>query len=488
MEPISDSIILPWGDQGDGTYRNPILKSDFSDPDVIRVGSDFFMVASDFHFVGMQVLHSMDLVNWEIVGQVFNRLSMDEKYDQMNGYGQGTWAPAIAHHDGEFYLYVCTPFDGLFLWRAKNARGPWSEMITVKKVERWEDPCPFWDEDGQAYLVHSHKGAGPLILHKMSDDGTRLLDDGMEIYRGPTAEGPKVYKRAGYYFIVLPEGGVATGGQTVLRSKNIYGPYERRQVLPDGSPHQGSLIELENGQAWFIGFKSTGYLGRITYLQPVRWGEDHWPIFGDNGRPADRWKKPDVGGSFPIIRPRTGDEFDEPMLSPIWQWNHNPINEKWSLTDRPGWLRLKGAPAQTLATARNTLTQKLWDETGTINLKMDTANMTDGLSAGFTFISGDQFGWIGVKQQRGRRQIAWEGGDGPPVSGNEVWLRGTHTGDVSKLLYSFDGKNFIDSGQKFQLAFKFWKGARPAIFCFGTGGGWVDIDYFHYTHGEPAGA
>ena len=220
---------LPWGDQGDGTYRNPILSADYSDPEVVRVGDDFYLVASDFHFVGIQVLHSRDLVNWRVVGQVFDRLSMAPKYDEMQGYAQGTWAPALRYHDGTYYLFVCTPKDGLFLWTAKNPAGPWSEMVTVKAVEGWEDPCPFWDADGRAYLVRSKVGAGPLILHRMSPDGRQLLDEGVEIYRGPVAEGPKLFKRNGWYFISLPEGGVEKGGQTILRSRTIQGPYERRR-------------------------------------------------------------------------------------------------------------------------------------------------------------------------------------------------------------------------------------------------------------------
>src|SRR5512145_2039686 len=258
--PVSAAPPLAWGDQGDGTYRNPILFADYSDPDVVRVGEDFYLVASDFHFVGIQVLHSRDLVNWRIIGQVFDRLGMDPKYDQMAGYAQGTWAPSLRYHDGQFYLYVCTPHDGLFRWTAKDPAGPWSEMLTVRSVDRWEDPNPFWDEDGQAYLVHSYLGAGPLVLHRMSADGTKLLDEGQEIYRGPVAEGPKLFKRKGWYYISLPEGGVEKGGQTILRAKSIYGPYERREVLPGGSPHQGAIVDLAIGESWFIGFKSTGHL------------------------------------------------------------------------------------------------------------------------------------------------------------------------------------------------------------------------------------
>src|SRR4051812_23113477 len=179
--------VLDWGDQGDGTYKNPILKSDYSDPDAIRVGDDFYLIASDFHFMGMQILHSKDLVNWRGINQIFHQFKVDPKYDQMKAYGQGTWAPSIRYHDGEFYVFVCTPQDGLFMWHAKDPAGEWSGTVTVKAVQKWEDPCPLWDDDGQAYLVHSLKGAGPIIVNKMSADGTRLLDDGVTVYEGKTA-------------------------------------------------------------------------------------------------------------------------------------------------------------------------------------------------------------------------------------------------------------------------------------------------------------
>jgi beta-xylosidase len=497
--------ILNWGDQGDGTYRNPILKSDFSDPDVIRVGSDFYLVASDFHYVGIQVMHSKDLVNWNVVDQVFHRLDMDPKYDQMAGYGQGTWAPSLRYHNGEFYLFVCTPAEGLFMWHTKDPAGKWSDMVTVKAVPKWEDPCPFWDDDGSAYLVHSLKGAGPIIINKMAPDGTKLLDDGVEVYRGKNSEGPKLYKRHGFYYISLPEGGVKGGWQTVLRSKNIFGPYEQKIVLKDG-PHQGGMVELDNGQAWFIGFEVTGFLGRIDYLEPVTWGADDWPVFGNAGEPVEQMKKPDVGAAGGAVgRPQTNDEFDQTSLGLIWQWNHNPVESAWSLTERPGWLRLKGLPAESSDQARNTLTQKLWDETGTIDVKMDVSHLSDGQRAGLTFISGSTFGWVGVRQKDGQRQIAWSGKqnpttqitaaeqkaavkggpkDGPVVSGDEVWLRGTYDGPVGDLSYSLDGQTFVETGIKFPLRYLFWKGAKVGLICYGDGGGWVDVDYFRYRYGK----
>jgi len=481
---------LEWGDQGDGTYRNPVLAADYSDPEIVRVGDDFYLVASEFHFVGIQVLHSRDLVNWRIIGQVFDRLTMDPKYDEMRGYAEGTWAPSLRFHDGRFFLYVCTPHDGLFLWTATNPAGPWSGMVTVRRVDLWEDPCPFWDDDGQAYLVHSRKGAGPLILHRMSPDGTRLLDDGTEIYRGPVAEGPKLFKRHGWYYISLPEGGVDKGGQTVLRARGLYGPYERREVLPAGSPHQGGLVELDRGEAWFMAFKLTGFLGRIDHLLPVRWGDDDWPVFGDNGQPVRQWRKPAVGAGTPIQHPQTSDDFDGAALQPQWQWNHNPVPGAWSLAERPGWLRLRGQPAANLTLARDTLTQKIWGEAGRAEVRLDGSALAEGQRAGLAFMCGKVFSAVGVVRAGGASRIFWDGGagpaaPGPAVRGPAVWLRAEYRGDAARLLYSLDGTAYVDTGLALTLKWGQWKGARLALFACGDGGGVADFDYFHFMPEPP---
>jgi len=473
---------VDWGDLGHGRYRNPILKADYSDPDVILVKGSFYLVASDFHFMGIQVLRSKDLVNWRVIGQVFDRLPISPKYDEMNGYGEGTWAPALRYHDGEFYLYVCTPKDGLFMWHTKNPSGPWSEVVTVKAVEGWEDPCPFWDDGGQAYLIHSKRGAGPLILHKMSADGTQLLDDGVTIYTGPTAEGPKLFKRRNYYYISHPEGGVSTGWQTMERAANIYGPYERKIVL-SGGPHQGGLVELPNGEAWFIGFKSTGWLGRICYLEPVTWGSDDWPVFGDSGQPVDVWNKPRVAGVTFAERPQTSDEFDKPALNPIWQWNHNPADGAWSLVARRGFLRLWALPADTIAHARNTLTQRLWDEFGTVEIAVDLSAMADGQRAGIAFLSGADFSWAGAEKIGAACRVAWQSESGPSIANRRrFWLRGEYRQGAARLLYSMDGKKWSDTGQQVALKFASWKGARFGIFCYGPNGGYADVDYVHYDY------
>ena len=279
------SAPLSWGDQNDGTFANPVLNADFSDPDIIRVGEKFYMVASDFHFMGMQVLESDDMVNWRYISQIYNRID-EPGWNDNQHYGGGSWAPAIRFHDGRFYVYFCTPDEGLYMTTATSASGPWEPLHLVKRVGKWEDPCPFWDDDGQAYLGRSQHGAGPIIVHKMSADGRELLDEGKTVYRGPVAEGTKWLKRGGYYFLIIPEGGVSSGWQTVLRARNIYGPYERRIMLERGStdingPHQGAWVHTALGEDWFLHFNDRNAYGRVVYLQPMAW-KGGWPVIGND--------------------------------------------------------------------------------------------------------------------------------------------------------------------------------------------------------------
>lgn len=483
----------PWGDMGDGFYKNPVLNADYSDPDVIRVGEDFYMVCSDFHYMGMQVLHSKDLVNWSLVGQIYRRLDIDPRYDRMEGYGKGSWAPAIRYHDGLFYVYFCTPDEGLYMSTAQHPAQAWSPLFEVKRVSGWEDPCPFWDDDGNAYLGHSTVGAGPIILHKMSRDGKELLDDGAVVYVGKIAEGTKIYKRNGYYYLVIPEGGVETGWQTVLRSRNIYGPYERREVLKQGStgingPHQGALVELETGETWFMHFQSAGTLGRVCHLQPVSWVDD-WPVMGAEGEPVSIFEKPDTGSQASIAFPQTSDEFDRPEMGLQWQWNHNPMDEGWSLTERPGYLRIRGMHARDLLHARNTITQKLMGDRGTINTELSVENLEEGQRAGLAYIGGREENWIGVEKSRGgcfiKAVTAGVTHHGPRIRSGAVWLKSTLDLTAStRFLFSLDGESFKPLGGDCKLCWGFWKGARAGLFSYNTTGegGYADFNRFCYLH------
>jgi beta-xylosidase len=480
-----------WGDLGNGYYKNPVLNADYSDPDIIRVKDDFYMVCSEFHFMGIPVLHSKDLVNWSIIGRVYSALKHDKIYDEMNGYAKGSWAPSLRYHEGRYYVYFCTPDEGLYMSTAAHPSGPWEPIHEVKRVAGWEDPCPFWDDDGNAYLGHSTVGAGPIIIHKMSTDGKRLLDDGVIVFVGKIAEGTKIHKRNGFYYLIIPEGGVEIGWQTVLRSKNIYGPYERKVVLKTGStsingPHQGGLVELPSGQSWFIHFQSAGALGRVCHLQPVSWVDD-WPVMGCGGEPVSICKKPDVGMNYPRQLPQTSDDFDTPQLGLQWQWNHNPVNEKWSLSWRPGYLSLEAMFAENIAEARNTITQKIMGEAGTVSVQMSCENMKQGQIAGLLFLAFREENWIGiVREELGCRIQAVTGGvcyHGPVIHTDTIWfganidLKGTTT-----FSFSFDNREYIQLGGACTLCSGFWKGSRIGLFSYNTitDGGCADFKRFRY--------
>lgn len=477
-----------WGDQGDGTYRNPVLCADFSDPDVIRVGGMYYMVASDFHFLGMQVLESEDGVNWRYASQIYRRFD-EPGWDAMAHYAGGSWAPAIRYHNGLFYVYFCTPDEGLFMSTARDAHGPWAPLHCVQHVEKWEDPCPFWDEDGQAYLGRSRHRAGPIIVHRMSDDGRQLLDDGVTVYTGPVAEGTKFMKRNGYYYLIIPEGGVGTGWQTVLRARNIYGPYERRVVLEQGStnvngPHQGALVEGENGQWWFYHFQETPVLGRIVHLQPARW-EDDWPVIGID-RDGNGIGEPVISASFASAHDgktvansetfalQQSDEF-EGTMGLQWQWNHNPVDTHWSLTERTGWLTLHALPADSLKQCRNQLTQKVVGYRSNVTtLVTQKGNCLAGL-----FLSGKHFRGIGLSDEgiiveMGKKRIVRKG------SFKNVWLRVSIDAERNQhqFYYSTDGEQYKKAGEPFALRGGYWKGIRMGLFCYGQDGQ-AQFDYYH---------
>ena len=464
-----------WGDQGDGTYRNPVLNADFSDPDVIRVGKKYYMVASDFHFMGMQVLESDDMVNWHYISQIYRRFD-EPGWDENRHYAGGSWAPAIRYHDGRYYVYFCTPEEGLYMSTAEDPHGPWAPLHLVRRVEKWEDPCPFWDSDGMAYLGRSKHGAGPIIVHRMSADGKQLLDDGITVYEGPVAEGTKFLKRNGWYYLIIPEGGVGRGWQTVLRSKSIYGPYERKIVLEQGStpingPHQGALVDAPDGSWWFYHFQETPVLGRVVHLQPARW-QDDWPLMGvdydgnDVGEPVAQWQKP-IPSRVQAPTLQTDDDFSD-ALGLQWQWNHNPDDRHWSLSARRGWLTLEAQPAPHLMASRNMLTQKV---VGSYSESTTILEASGDCYAGL-FCSGKQFRGIGLCEEgifvesEGQRQIVQRG------RYHRLWLRITNNSleNAHQFAYSTDGQHFVSAGPAFSMHSGYWKGIRVGLFCYGNGG------------------
>lgn len=548
-----ERILTAWGDQGNGTYINPILNADYSDPDAIRVGDKYYMVASDFHFMGMQVLESTDLVNWTLIAQLYDRLDFP-KWDTNERYAGGSWAPAIRYHDGKFWVFFCTPHEGLFMTQATDPRGPWSPLHLVEKVEKWEDPCPFWDDDGQAYLGRSKHGAGPIIIHKMSPDGKRLLDEGRTVYTGPVAEGTKIHKRDGYYYLSIPEGGVERGWQTVLRSRNIYGPYEKKVVLEQGmtgvnGPHQGAMVDTPEGEWWFLHFQQFNPIGRVVHLQPMHW-RDGWPVIGVDqnmngiGEPVIGWRKPGwkqiksesatsdeqraiqdtsfVAGSSSLVFRRSSradiiDDFNTADLALQWQFNHNPVDDAWSLSERKGFLTLHALPAESFTKARNTLTQKSVGYTGEFTIELNVSALKDGDRAGLACM-GKTNHLLGVKKENGKLYL-YVGEDEAtasdkfkkttsneskatsnesqatssqtdqysiPVSKSIVYLRlhldALHNAYHFSYSYVYNDKFFTPIGESFPMRSGHWKGVRPALFCYTTGsdGGKAMFDWTRY--------
>lgn len=484
-------------------YRNPALFADYSDPDVIRDGNHFYMVSSSFEFVpGLPVLESGDLVHWRIAAHILHRLNMSPAYDVVGErYGRGVWAPAVRFHNGLFYVYFPTPDEGIFVSTAAKMTGPWTEPSVVLPGPGWEDPCPFWDDDGNAYLIHSRLHAGPLILHRMSADGKRLLDEGRIIVQDqlylPTLEGPKLYKRNGWYYIFAPMGGVGTGDQVVLRSRSIYGPYDWRHVLTQGStavngPHQGAWVDSPDGRAWFIHFQQRAAHGRIVWLEPMTWKDD-WPLMGTATRGA-KVGEPVMTGALPVVvpgdkeRPQTSDEFSESKLADMWEWNHNPDDSRWSLSERAGYLRLHPGFAADLLHARNTLTECMQDESLEVTTSLDTSGMTDGDRAGLSVFE-SAASQIGVMQKSGRRSLYFSSNGietmGPSLGERAViQLRARVQINTAAYLYSTDGGvSFQPLGTPVELQFSWWKGARPALFAYNNlaaSKGRADFDWLHY--------
>lgn len=407
-----------------GEYGNPVLDADWPDPDVVRVGDDYYLVASSFNRApGLPILHSRDLVSWEIVARALPQVPPVEHY-RIPRHGSGVWAPSIRHHDGLFYLIYPDPDHGIFVLTASDPRGPWSEPRLLLAGTGLIDPCPLWDDDGRAYLVfawaYSRSGqTNRLSVVEVTEDlggvvsTPRTVVDGDEIPGCRTLEGPKFHRHDGWYWIFAPAGGVATGWQSVFRSREVYGPYEHRVVLAQGGspvngPHQGAWVDTPAGEHWFLHFQDRGVFGRVVHLQPMTWGDDGWPVIGaappgaTTGEPVPYYARPTLA-AVPVEQrePVRSDPFESAELGLQWHWQANPEPD-WLALPGDGTLRLRlvSDDLGDLRRLGHVLGQPLPGQPSEWVTSVSLGQAPDGARAGIVVL-GTAYAWIGLTRTPG---------------------------------------------------------------------------------------
>ena len=508
-------------DNGDGTYQNPVLNADYSDPDVICVGDDYYLTASSFQCMpGLPVLHSRDLVNWTIIGYALQRQFPGE----LPQHGNGVWAPSIRHHNGEFYIYWGDPDRGVMMVKAKNPAGPWEEPVCVIPGKGMIDTCPLWDDDGRCYLVNgwANSRAGfnsVLTVRELSADGTRPIGQPVIVFDGGnrdyTTEGPKFYKRDGWYWIMCPAGGVETGWQLAMRSKSPYGPYESKTVLRQGKtpvngPHQGGWVHTALGEDWFLHFQDKGPYGRVVHLQPVDWSSG-WPVMGKKGEPVLTYRKPKTTTTVPVANPVESDEFNEPRLGLQWQWQAD-YDQYYGMPTADGHFRLftwklpNTPKPDNMWLVPNMLLQKIPADSFTATTKLRLAAKAEHQRGGIIMMGlsysalvvervGEEFllkqltcldadkgkpqqeQVIATLKPTDRDKIPYH-----PALYLDIQLRMTVSDGLVNFAYSRDGKSFRPAGTAFKMREGKWIGAKMGLVAVEdnekSDSGLLDVDWF----------
>lgn len=514
----SDYVSKVWvADNGDGTYKNPILMADYSDLDVCQAENDYYMTASSFNSVpGLPILHSKDLVNWQIIGFALKELTPKEVFDKPQ-HAKGVFAPCIRYNKGELMIYWGDPDFGIFMVKTKNPKGDWSVPVLVKEGKGLIDPTPLFDDDGNTYLAHAWAGSRSRInsiitVSKMNPEGTRVVGPEVMVFDGllgghHTVEGPKFYKRNGYYYILAPAGGVTKGWQLAMRSRNIYGPYEAKVVMEQGNtdingPHQGAWVETKTGESWFMHFQDRMAYGRVALLQPVKW-IDGWPVMGTDedgdgkGNPVSKYKKPDVGKTFPVETPVESDEFDRPVLGLQWQWQANP-KDLWMMLTNMGFIRLYAVPQPKEFTGfldlPNLLLQKFPAEEFTASTKLTWTPKSENEKAGL-IIMGYDYSYLTISKSGDQfkiSQVVCKGANrGNPekevaqvqVNQNLIFLKvKVEKNALCSFSYSLNGEAFTAIGEQFAAKQGGWIGAKMGIFSSNSAEkgnlGYADFDWF----------
>lgn len=516
-------------DEGNGMYRNPVLHADYSDPDVCAVGEDYFLTASSFNCTpGLPILHSKDLVNWKIVNYALKKVEPMEYYNEAR-HGKGVWAPSIRFHEGMYYIYWGDPDFGIFMVKTRDPYGEWDKPVLVKAGKGMIDPCPLWDDDGRVYLAHAWAGSrakfnSVLTVCELNKEGTAVISDPVLVFDGNdginhTIEGAKFYKRNGFYYLFAPAGGVVSGWQLVMRSKNVYGPYEARIVMAQGKtdingPHQGGWVDTPAGESWFLHFQDKGAYGRVLHLNPMKWVND-WPVIGVDkdgdgcGDPVSRYRKPKTDKTYPIETPVESDEFDTRKLGLQWEWHAN-YQDVFGFTTNMGYARIYGhelsSHFKNFWEVPNLLMQKFPAEEFTATAKLKVSAKDDGQLSGL-IIMGWDYSWIGVEKQGEKfllkqavckdaeqgnlEQVStlavlepsrkFEAGLFPNYE-REIYIR-VHVdkGAYCRFSYSLDGKKFTEAGTLFKARQGKWIGAKVGMFSVTPHGkerGWMDVDWF----------